>query len=164
MKAGFSFDDGLTARLASLPDAISRRVQANALTAGAEPMRAMAATLAPRDVNSSGPHLADHIIAKVLTDNQEIDLVGHDIDAIVAIGPAKGFFYGRFQELAAEYGGVQHAAQPFMRPAFDANRHRSLEIVRQHLWAAIRRIDKTAFNKQSTSAGTSRGRSSGTGL
>jgi HK97 gp10 family phage protein len=145
----------LMKRLRELPEAVGVTVQRNALIAGAEPMRAHAAALAPRDSQSSGPHLADNIVIGVQSKRKlktagfsaaEEDVFG--AGPVVEVGPAlqpSDHFYGYFQE----YGTIHHAAQPFMRPAFDAQKQTSLNVVLASLWAAIRKALPQSFGGRS---------------
>jgi HK97 gp10 family phage protein len=115
----------LSRRLDAMPAAVSRKVLLAALTAGGMPIRDRAAQLAPREPGK--PDLADNInIAAVRRKKDQAPTV--------AIGPSKQFFYDYFQE----YGTVRHRAQPFYRPAFDSESVRSLGIIGQQLWAAIK--------------------------
>jgi len=123
----------LRKRLDSLPHALSRKVQVQALKKGAEPIRAMAASLAPRS-EGSGEHLADHIIIAVPSESQLGDEGLFDT-AAVHIGPARRFFYGSFRE----FGTAFQPARPFLRPAFDSQTGRSMNIVLAETWAAIRK-------------------------
>lgn len=137
MKVAFSVSGGddLQKKLASLPHAMSRKVQINALKAGAEPIRAAAESLAPRDTEAKPPHLADSIVVSVPR-KSVLDAEGLFDQAAVEVGPSIPHFYGFFQEVGTAF----HAAQPFMRPAFDSNVGRSLNIVRAEAWAAIRKV------------------------
>jgi len=147
----------LRKRLSELPQAVSTKVQRQALLTGAEPLRAAAAALAPRDEQSSGPHLADNIVIGVQSRRKlgqsglsasEMDLAGEG--TIVEVGPAlqpSNHFYGRFQE----FGTIHRAAQPFMRPAFDAQGRTSLRLVMASLWAAIKKT--LPSNGRSTTGG-----------
>lgn len=123
----------LRKRLDELPHAVSRKVQVQALKKGAEPIRAMAASLAPRS-EGAGEHLADHIIVAVPSESRLGDEGLFDT-AAVEIGPARRFFYGLFQE----FGTAFQPARPFLRPAFDSQTGRSLNIVLSEAWAAIRK-------------------------
>lgn len=120
-------------RLNSLPGAVSRNVQRNALRKGAEPIRAGMASLAPRDPDSAPPHLADNIVIGTRSKTRE-----REGEVIVEVGPAlkpNDFFYGIFPE----FGTVRQQAQPFARPGFDNNAHRSLGIIMAEMWGAIRK-------------------------
>jgi HK97 gp10 family phage protein len=153
--------DDLRKRLLELPKALSTTVQRKALIAGAEPIRAHAASLAPRDPMSSGPHLADNIVigvppkrklAMAGLSSAEADVAGEG--GIVEVGPAlqpSDHFYGYLQE----FGTVRHQAQPFMRPAFDTQARASLNLVLSSLWTAIRKALPQTFpsGRSSTSGG-----------
>lgn len=135
MRADFTVSgaDDLQKRLNELPHAVSRTVQIAALKKGAEPIRSMAASLAPRS-DKSGEHLADHIIVQVPSGGRAEGEGLFDTVAVF-IGPRIRFFYGYFLEVGTAF----ISARPFMRPAFESNVGRSLNIVRGEIWAAIRK-------------------------
>lgn len=142
----------LQKRLLELPKSLSMSVQRQALIAGAEPIRAHAASLAPRDEQAGPPHLADHIVVGVQSARKlrsaGLSAAEEDIAAsglTVEVGPAlqpSDHFYGYFQE----FGTVHHPAQPFMRPAFDTQARASLNLVLASLWAAIRKALPQTFS------------------
>jgi HK97 gp10 family phage protein len=149
----------LRARLRSLPKALSVSVQRKALLVGAEPIRARAATLAPRNESAGAPHLADHIVTAVSSARTlaQVGLSAAELDVarsgvVVEIGPSRqpsDHFYGYFQE----FGTVHHAAQPFMRPAFDTQASRSLAATLAALWAAVRQALPQSFSGRSVTGG-----------
>lgn len=106
---------------------VSKRTLRESLEEAAEPMRRNMSSLAPRAPGA--PDLADNIvIATARTKSVE----GNQ-SAAVAVGPAKEFFYGFFQE----FGTVHHPAQPFMRPAFDGGVSKVLSGLARSLWTAL---------------------------
>lgn len=126
----------LLRNLRALEHAVARPIQVEALTAGAEPIRAAAAALAKRSARG-GPHLADDIVIGVPSLAQ-LERREHFDETVVEVGPSKrptDHFYGYFQE----YGTRRHPAHPFLRPAFDTHHQESLAIAFRHLWAAIER-------------------------
>lgn len=128
----------LAAQLGRLEKSVSREIKLDALRAAAEPIRAQAASLAPRDDNANAPHLADNIVIGTKTE-KALDRLGRDSETVVEVGPAAGkggddFFYGYFQE----HGTAFHQAQPFLRPAFDSWAPRSLNILVSKLWRALK--------------------------
>lgn len=123
----------LAKRLGQLPGSVSKNIQRRALEKGAEPIRAAAASGAPRDERANAPHLADNIVVGT----RSLTRAGEG-EVIVEVGPARqpsDHFYSYF----LEYGTATAPAQPFMRPAFDTQAPRSLNIVMAELWAAIRK-------------------------
>ena len=52
-------------------------------------------------------------------------------------GPAPEGRLNRANAGWQEYGTVHHGAQPFMRPAFDGQKERSLDIIRKRSWEHI---------------------------
>jgi HK97 gp10 family phage protein len=138
--------DDLMRRLNQLPAAVSRKVQIDALKAGAAPIRSAAEALAPR--GDIAPHIADNIIVSVAS-TASADARGSFDTPVVDVGPRKSFFYGYMQEVGTAF----HPAQPFMRPAFDSSIGRSLNIIRADLWASIRKRLNLG-GSQSTTSGT----------
>ncbi len=136
MKANFTVTgaDDLLKRLHQLPAAASRNVQIAALRKGAEPIRSMAGSLAPRDEKAGAPHLADNIIVQVPSASR-VDEEGLFDTVAVFIGPAIQFFYGYFLEVGTAF----ISARPFMRPAFESESSRSLRIVGAEMWNGIRK-------------------------
>lgn len=136
MKVGMSLSGDLTKRLDALPHALSFKVQQDALVAGAEPIRAEAASLAPRD-DGPGPHMADNIIIDRLTAGEVergVDFKGHE--TVVEIGPTIKHFYGYF----SEYGTSRQGARPWFRPAFDTKQGAAWNIISARLWEGIRKF------------------------
>lgn len=132
----------LKRKIAGLPTAVSRKVQLQALRAGAEPIRSMASTLAPR--GDDAPHMADNIV--IVTPTARASEANGLFDtAVVWIGPLARFFYGYFQE----FGTAFHPAQPFMRPAFDTQGRVSLRIIAAEAWAALKRYVATGVRSTS---------------
>lgn len=116
-----TFDGGrdLMAALDKLSRRVSRRLQQEALTEGAEPMRRTMEQLAARD---TGKLQHEMVISRSRgQDSKEI---------AVAVGPSKSAYYGSFQEL----GTSRHAAHPAVRPAFDQHGDESLKIIGAALW------------------------------
>lgn len=145
--------------LRALPAAVSTKAQKVALLAGAEPIRAHAEALAPRDTTSNGPHLADNIVIGIQSARKlrnaglsaaELDVAREGV--VVEVGPAHqptDHFYGYFQE----HGTALHAAQPFMRPAFDSEHRRSVQVILTSLWGSIRKALPQSFGGRSTTGG-----------
>jgi HK97 gp10 family phage protein len=133
-----SGDDGLRSAFTALPTSVTHDTAVEALLKAVEPIRAMAATRAPRG-DGAGPHLADHIVAaettRVGTGRGARAVAGHE--HVVVVGPSyrpEDVFWGTFQEL----GTATHPAQPFLRPAFRAGIRQAQRILGRELWAAIR--------------------------
>lgn len=124
MKVSVAFEGGaeLAQALDRLSVRISKSIMRDALLEAGEPMRRTAARFAPYEPGA--PDLKANIgIAAIRGDDM----------ATVAIGPTRGFFYGLFQE----YGTSRHGAQPFMRPAFDMEAPRALDLLGRALWREL---------------------------
>lgn len=115
----------LAGALGQLSARVAQGLMREALTDGAEPIRAAAQALAPRAPGQ--PDIADHIT--ISTARPKGGYAGG-----VSVGPERGqFYYGYF----LEHGTVHMGARPFMRPAFDASLTASLEIIRRSLWVEL---------------------------
>lgn len=132
MKMSMRFEGGreLAAALRGLRPRLSASVQREALRDVAEPMRAHMERLAPRAPGA--PDMADHIVISRTLKRDELS----DTEVGVRIGPdgrRKRFFYAHFQE----WGTARHAAQPFMRPSFDAHVRSIPAKLAAILWRAL---------------------------
>jgi HK97 gp10 family phage protein len=121
---GMSEGQALSDALKQLPARVTKRILREALIDGAgEPIRKRMGQLAPYE---PGP--------PDLRDSMTISNARPGSDAIgIAVGPARGFFYGIMQE----WGTVRHGAQPFARPAFDQIAPASLGPIGQRIWTAL---------------------------
>lgn len=119
------FDD-LFAKLDKLPSLVSAKTAlVRAARKGGKPIRDAARSAAPR--SDEAPHMADTIV--VIVAEQTIEGV------TILIGPSKKGFYGYF----LEFGFGRMAANPFLRPAFDTNVDKAVEIIRTELASQITR-------------------------
>ncbi len=126
VKMKFEGGSELIKAMEALSPRVSKNVLKAALEDAAEPMRAKMSRLAPRDPDPID--LADNIVignVRAKSDGGQA--------ATVAIGPAKGFFYGFYQE----FGTVHHSAQPFMRPAWDSGVSRAIADIGRAMWTAL---------------------------
>lgn len=132
MKISFKFEGGteLAAAFADLSTRLSSKVMREVLTEAAEPIRKTASSLAP--YRAPAPDIRANIITSYPTKSVHLDVRSEM--AVVAIGPAaKEFAYGLPQEL----GSINNPAHPFMRPAFDANIQRALDMVSEASWREL---------------------------
>lgn len=153
MKPTITFSGGkeLAATLARLAEAPTKRVTTEALTEGAEPIRAAASRLAPR--RSPHPDLADHIVVST-------QRIKHEETAAVAIGPADGFAYG----LPLEIGAAHAPAQPYLRPAFDGNVGKALTTITGAFWTILARMGIARSVSAPSAPGDGAFRTGGAGL
>lgn len=136
MNIRVAMSSDLSTQLLNLPTAVSFEVRRKALREAAEPIRADAASNAPRDPTGHEPHLADHIIIDALTAaeiERGTDWVGDE--AVVEIGPSMTTFWGYF----SEFGTSRQPSTPWFRPAFDRNVHRALNIFNARMWEALKK-------------------------
>lgn len=147
----------LQRNIRSLSNGVPRKVQIDALKAGAEPIRAEMAILAPR--SDEAPHIADHIVIGIPRTNLDAHGI-HEGDAVVAVGPEKSFFYGFFRE----FGTIHQAAHPFVRPAYDLHIAQAQQIVAAKLWDGVLKTLAKQHSAQSVSTASAHARSTGGGL
>lgn len=122
----FEGGQALAQALRTLPDRVSRRVVKEALTDGAEPIRARMEANAHH--GNVAPHIAENMVIGTARRSDTPDGTG------VAVGPRKGqFFYGYF----LEFGTRKMSARPFARPAFDGEAQGALTIIGRALWTAL---------------------------
>jgi len=129
--------------LRSLSEHLRKEVLYKMLYVAAEPMRERMAQLAPRGSEAhprghvSG-HLKDNISISPVTRPTEIAGGGSfdpadPYSAAVAIGPARGYFWGVF----LEFGTVRMTPQSFARPAFDGERDSTFDDLSDQFWDAM---------------------------
>lgn len=126
MNISVRFEGGkeIAEALHKLSERANKRVSTEVLQIGAEPIRETAARLAPR--RAPAPDLADNIVIATQRARESET-------AAVSVGPSKGFGYG----LPQEVGTAFHAAQPYLRPAFDARMSAALDRIRAAYWTVL---------------------------
>lgn len=127
MNVKFKVDgfDQLDRMLRQLPLRVGRSMLRAGAIKAAEPIRQTMSQLAPH--RPGAPDLRSNIGIS------EIKTKGGALEAAVAIGPTREFFYGYYQE----FGTSRHGAQPFARPAFDTKTMQSIQILKAELWRAL---------------------------
>lgn len=137
------------AALSQLPKATGKNVLRRVGRARLEPMRDDAAAKAPDDPNTSGAADLSSSI-KIRNGKAKVRLIQGKFRAdsssgiSLTLGPSKAAFHGKFQE----WGTVKQAAQPFMRPAWDAGARKVVEGIRDDLWTEIQRAAARLANKK----------------
>lgn len=155
--------------LKELPRATAKNVMVRALKAAAEPMVDMAAQDAPvltgrlRDsiaVSSKRPKDDKGAGAKAFgaamaagasagQARQAARAANRGVGGLVEvfIGPGRNP-----QAIAQEFGTSRHPPQPYMRPAWDANKAGILETLKDLTWAEIEKAAKRLAKKQARAA------------
>ena len=123
-------DKDLMKALNVLAEKVKKKTLQDALEDAAEPIRARMEAMAP--TGDLAPHIKDNIGISPATKVEGVRL--HEDAAAVAIGPTKGFFYGWF----LEFGTVEMPAQPFVRPAFDAEHRGALSRLKGAIWTLLK--------------------------
>lgn len=124
MKNTFTFTGGreIAKALDQMSKALSSRIKLEALREAGEPMRYAMQQKAPRATGKLQG-------AMVINNSRGQDAK----ESAVAIGPARGSFYGSF----AEFGTKEIAAQPFIRPSFDETAQETLHDLSDILWREL---------------------------
>lgn len=125
------------ARLAQVLEQIPARASANRMRAAlhtvAEPIRQSASRLAPRAPGA--PDLAEHVVISAgrASGRSAAVVVGPSTDAR-ADQPTRRFDQ---QGLYTEFGTNDTPAQPFLRPAFDAEAQRASQAFIAEMWSLL---------------------------
>jgi HK97 gp10 family phage protein len=118
----------LLRKLRELPKALENRIVNEALEAGAQPILDTAKALAPVDTGLLRESLK--VVTAPVRKNSHLVRVGTEE------GDYKGdAFYAAFHEL----GTTKMPARPYLRPAFDQNVNRAIEIISSEIGTAIER-------------------------
>lgn len=128
----------LGAAMRSLSSDVQKKIARAATNAGAQAIRKIAVTKAPKDTGN----LRKNIIVKRIPPN-ETNLASQHIVTVrqgrlTDRQKERGLedaFYAKF----VEFGTVKMSAQPFLRPAFDQGKEPAVQAIKQRLKA---RIDK----------------------
>lgn len=122
--------------LAELPKATAKNVGRRVLKAAAQPIL--------DDFQERAPRLTGHMVETAgistrLSRRQKAQHRAADdrdhVEMFVGAGPNP-------QAVQQEFGNEHHAAQPSLTPAWEANKRRSLDIVKDRLWAEIEKAAK----------------------
>jgi HK97 gp10 family phage protein len=117
--------------LAALEPAVRRKVLGGALKKAAEPIRAAAERNAPVLTGK----LRDNIVVRLERQGRFAKMGVAGRSALARVGFTKAASHGTLQERGTKH----HAAQPFLRPAFDAEKDNAVRIARQEIGAALER-------------------------
>lgn len=126
IEGGKELDSALLGLAEEFSPRNARNVMRGALNDGGKIIAEAAASLAPDDPGTSGDdNLKTNIIVSgTITKSQR----GDKQSAMERyVGPTTKAFHGLFQE----FGTAFHAAHPFLRPAFDSNWRRALDVIIQ---------------------------------
>lgn len=152
----------LDVALGEFKKSTARNILKRTLMQAAQPMVDMASRLAPDDPATGPPDLHTSIIASSKlrneTGNKEFAAVmraggtraearsallaakalgGEDSFAIVYVGPKAGSKRNAIKANVQEFGSVKQAAQPYMRPAWEASQGSILDSIKNILAAEI---------------------------
>lgn len=131
--------------LSQLPKATSRNVLRRVAMKALEPMANTASSLAP----VLEGELRDSIVASAKLSKRQKSAHNRE-EGAKTIRTAEGFRStpkttvflfmgpaGSAKSIVQEFGSIKQAPQPYMRPAWDANKQRSLDIVQEELGGEI---------------------------
>lgn len=130
--------------LLELKTATARRLVRKNLMAAAEPMADAARALVPDDPATTGYDLGRSIAVSTKLSRRQRKkarrIVKSGVEVFMGSGPLP---HAHLQE----FGTVNHAAQPFMRPAWDAHKDGVVDAMREATWADIEMIAKRNARK-----------------
>lgn len=120
--------------------ATQKNILVRTLKAAAKPIDDMASSLAPVE---TGKLQISVITGTVLTSRQRGSAYKAGKLGVAEVHVGTALSRGLFQE----FGTVKMGAQPFMRPAWDANKQRAEEIIASQLWIEIKKAAERAARK-----------------
>lgn len=123
-----------------LPETVKKEELEPLLIKSLEPMRDKARSLAPDDPLTGPPwNLPTSIEAgnRQRGGRAKLDRQLGRFDARAYMGPTT---FGYPQAIFQEFGTVKMAAQPYMRPAWDSEKHHALQIISDGLAARLQMI------------------------
>jgi HK97 gp10 family phage protein len=123
-----------------------KNVLIRTLKAAAKPIDDQASSLAPVD---TGKLQVSIITGTQLTRRQRASAYKAGALGVAEVHVGTKLSRGLFQE----FGTFDQPAQPFMRPAWEANKDKALEIVGSQLWIEIRKAADRAARKQAKALG-----------
>lgn len=121
--------------------ATQKNVLTRTLKKAAKPIDDQASSLAPVD---TGKLQISVITGTVLTRSQRSSAYKNGTLGVAEVHVGTELSRGMFQE----FGTYKMGAQPFMRPAWDANKQRAEEIIATELWVEIRKATERAARKR----------------
>lgn len=124
--------------LNELPKATHRNVMKRVLMKAGRPIEAAAEAAAP----VFREHLRKSIEVSTKLSRRQRGLHVKHSAVEVFVGP-KNLPQAHLQE----FGTVNHSAQPFMRPAWDGNKMRALEGIKEDMWKEIEKAGKRLAKK-----------------
>lgn len=130
-----------------LPEVVKKQELEPLLARSLEPMRDTARYLAPDDPLTNPPwNLPTSIEVGVRqrSGRAKDDRALGRFDARAYMGPTK---YGYPQAIMQEFGTVRMVATPYMRPAWDNDKHKALDIIRAGLAERLEMIIRKYVSK-----------------
>ena len=127
----------MDAQLKALGDSQSKQVVRRTLKQLGNPIMEEAKDLAPIDnTRDDGPHLYEMIKVSSSLEAKHKRRLGSQKGTIsMYVGPDRRAFHANLQE----YGTEHHAAQPYMRPAWDKHKGMLIGRLKDLLWENIQR-------------------------
>lgn len=123
-----------------------KNVLVRTLKKAAEPIRAQAQSLAPVD---TGKLELSIITGTQLTRRQRGSAYKAGQLGVAEVHVGTKLSRGLFQE----FGTFDQPAQPFMRPAWDANKEKAVEVIGKELWVEIEKAAARAARKAAKAVG-----------
>lgn len=130
--------------LAQLPKATGKNVLKRTLMKAGQPIEVAA--------EAQAPELRGHLKRSISTSTKltKRQKSQHRKQSTVEVFVGAG---GLPQAHLQEFGTVDHPPQPFLRPAWDANKMRALESIKGDLWAEIKKAAERLARKAAKRSG-----------
>lgn len=123
--------------LDALPEVVKKEELEPLLVTALEPMKEYARVIAPDDPLTNPPWSLPQSIevsSRQRSGRAKSDRALGRFDARAYMGPTKG---GYPQAVMQEFGTIHHVAQPYMRPAYESQKHVTLKIISDNLAARL---------------------------
>lgn len=121
--------------------ATQKNILVRTLKAAAKPIDDMASSLAPRD---TGKLQVSVITGTQLTRRQKSSAYKAGKLGVAEVHVGTQLSRGLFNE----FGTYKMTAQPFLRPAWDTNKNRALDIIGKELWVQIKKATDREAKKR----------------
>lgn len=123
-----------------LPEVVKKNELEPLLVRSLEPMAEFAKVMAPDDPLTGPPWSLPQSIevsVRQRSGRARSDRALGRFDARAYMGPTRG---GYPQAIMQEFGTINHVATPYMRPAYDSEKHTTLRIIRDGLGERLQMI------------------------
>jgi len=126
-------DKQLQRKLTNLELAVQKKIVRKALRAGAKPMLATAKAKVNVDTGALKANIKIKALKRSRRGSFGVQVTTPPREKLGIAADDPGYY-----PAILEYGSATNRAQPFLRPAFDDNRSRSLDVVKETIASGVR--------------------------